>query len=113
MLLYGTVLLVQRKYSDTGRQIVCLLLSSIDLYEQYFNAPYHVKKDEFDIQFASTTAIVDKGNCVVSPFLLTYRNTPEPYTTATSAYILILQLKNTSSYNMHILQCIMLRVSTV
>ena len=53
---YSGYILIQRY----GRQTVSFSSSSIYLYEQYFNASCHVKKDEFNIQFASTTAIVDK-----------------------------------------------------
>ena len=52
-------------------------------------------------------------NCVVGPFLLTCRNTPEPYTTATSAYIdttieeyIIVQHALTAMYNASCIYCI-------
>ena len=45
-------------------------VSSVYVYYQNFNSPYYVNNDKFDIQFASTIAVVDNDMYIVR-YLLT------------------------------------------
>ena len=98
ILYYGTVLCVQ-----TLRVVSVLFICKNKILTHM--ASYPVKNDKFDIQFASTIADVDKDIYVVDLFYWPHCNTPKSYTPIHPC-LLILQLRNKSSYNIHLLQCI-------